>query len=161
MPWNAGCARHDCGAGATMACDNGAMARSKAAWQWVGNHLIEAFAADTVDNAVWDELLEEIAARRATLEGVLVLPGSTVPTATQRARLTEALGGSRVKAAILSTSVLTRTAITALNYFVLGEARAFAPDQLEAALDYLAVPRELRPQIVHAMAVLKDQVAGK
>lgn len=135
------------------------MARKTAAWQWVGNYLIEAFAAETLDKVKWAELMREIAARRSTLQGVLVLPGSPVPSATQRAQLTEALGGSTVKAAILSDSALVRTALTAINYFVQGQARAFAPTQVDAAFAYLGVPRDQYPLIRQAMATLQQELS--
>jgi hypothetical protein len=134
------------------------MARKPGAWQWVGGYLIEAFEADAIDNAVWAELVADIARHRATMQGVLVLPGSATPSATQRAQLTGALGGSPVRAAILSTSTFVRTALTAINYFVQGQARAFAPTQLTAALDYLAVPQDVRPRILQAMEVLKSEI---
>ncbi len=117
------------------------------------------FIGDHIDNAVWADLLKDITARRTTMKGVLVLPGSAVPSATQRAKLTEVLGGAPIPAAILSSSMLTRTAMTALNYFLHGRARAFAPDQLEAAFDYLGVPREERPRMRQAMASMQGEVA--
>jgi hypothetical protein len=134
--------------------------RRTSAWQWVGDYLVEVFAGDRVDNAVWAELLKDIAARRTTMKGVLVLPGSAAPSATQRAKLTEVLGGAPIPAAILSTSMLVRTATTALNYFVHGRARAFAPDQLDAALDHLQMPPEERPRMLQTIAALQRDVAS-
>lgn len=135
------------------------MARRTAAWQWVGNYLVEAFATDTVDKARWTELMGEIATRRASLQGVLVLPGSPVPSATQRGQLTEALGGSTVRAAVLSDSALARTALTAINFFVQGQARAFAADQVDSALTHLGVPQDQRAQMRQAMATLQQELA--
>lgn len=145
-------------ASAPVPADNAVMARKLGAWQWVDGYLIEAFGADAIDNAVWAELVADIASRRTMMQGVLVLPGSAVPNARQRAQLTDALGGAPVRAAVLSTSAFVRTALTAINYFVRGQARAFAPDQLDAALSFLAVPQDQRPRILQAMEILKNEI---
>ncbi len=133
--------------------------RRTSAWQWVGDYLVEVFAGDHVDNAAWADLLKDITARRTTMKGVLVLPGSAAPSATQRAKLTEVLGGAPIPAAILSSSMLVRTATTALNYFGHGRARGFAPDELEAAFDHLRIPQEERPRMLQVIGAMQSEVA--
>jgi hypothetical protein len=134
------------------------MGKRTVVWCWVGDYLLEVSANDPVSKSEWGELMVEIAAHRERLQGVLVLTGSSAPTATQRAELTEALRGSTVAAAILSSSTVVRTALTAINFFVKGLARPFTHDQLDDALAYLQVPEALRPEIRAALKRIKAEL---
>jgi hypothetical protein len=134
------------------------MQKRTIAWCWAESFLIEVVGAEPVDDAEWGKLVAEIARRRASLRGVLVVTVGGTPSASQRAELTAALQGSSVPAAILNDSMLVRMALTAINYFVRGLARQFSPDQLDAALLYLKVPESLWPQVRGAITDLQVQV---
>ena len=134
------------------------MQKRTAAWCWVGSFLVEAFGTEAVVEAEWGKLVAEIAQRRDGLRGVLVVTAGGTPSATQRAELTAALQGASVPAAILNDSVLVRIALTAINYFVRGQARQFSPDQLDAALLYLKAPESSWPQIRDAITRLQAEV---
>jgi hypothetical protein len=125
---------------------------------WVGDYLVEASADEPISKPEWGELMAEIASRREHMQGVVVLAGATPPTATQRAELTEALAGASVHAAILTDSPVVRLALTAINFFVRGPGRAFAPDKIEDALAYLKVPSALVPEIRAALVRLKAEL---
>jgi hypothetical protein len=49
-------------------------------------------------------------------------------------------------------------ALTAINYFVRGQAQPFALDQIDAALTYLKVPEALWPQIRHVIVALQAEL---
>jgi hypothetical protein len=134
------------------------MAKRTAVWRCVDNYLVEVFGSEAISKAEWGELVAEIAKRRDSLRGVLVVTGSAAPSATQRAELTESLHGSDVLAAVMTSSALVRMALTAINYFVRGQARPFAPEQLDTALSYLKVPGPLWPQIRRAIATLQAEL---
>ncbi len=134
------------------------MQKRTAAWCWVDSFLVEVFGAEAVVDTEWGKLVAEIAQRRDRLRGVLVVTAGGTPSVSQRAELTGALQGSSVPAAILNDSRLVRIALTAINYFVRGQARQFSPDQLDAALLYLMVPESLWPQVRSAITRLQAEV---
>lgn len=129
-----------------------------AAWCWIDGFLVEAFGVEAVAEAEWGKLVAEIAQQRESLRGVLVVTAGGTPSVSQRAELTAALQGASAPAAILNDSVLVRLALTAINYFVRGQARQFSPDQLDAALLYLKVPESLWPQVRGAVTRLQAEL---
>jgi hypothetical protein len=136
------------------------MARRTLVWRWVDGYLIEVAGSSSFTQDEWRELMAEIAKLRMDLRGVLVASGSASPSATQRAQLKQALQGATVQAAVLSNSALVRVALTAINFFVQGRARFFAPDQLEPALTYLKVPELLWSKVRQTIAGLKAELGG-
>lgn len=69
---------------------------------------------------------------------VLVLSAGGAPTSPQRQKILEASGGKGLPQAILSESQFVRGVVTAISWFV-KDVRAFAPSDLQSALDYLKI----------------------
>ncbi len=97
---------------------------------------------DNPTDADWDRYLAFIAQEAPKMvepRGLIFSDGGS-PSAAQRKRLNDAVAPyAKPRAAVLTTSVMVRGAMTALNWFI-PMYRAFAPTQLDEALRFLEVP---------------------
>jgi hypothetical protein len=73
---------------------------------------------------------------------VLVLSAGGAPTPAQRHAILDASGGKGLPQAILTESHIVRGIVTAISWFVKG-VRAFAPSDLQAALDHLRITKPM------------------
>ncbi len=97
-------------------------------------------------------------ASRAQLR-VLILSKGGSPTPKQRRLIHELMpktGGGALTAIVLS-SVVGRTVVAAMALFN-DKVRAFAPEHLSDALDYLGIPGPLRPELEKVVAGLHDSL---
>lgn len=91
--------------------------------------------------------------------GVLVMSAGGSPTPKQRKQIHELMPrtGGGVETAILLPSLVARTIVTAMSLFN-PKVRAFAPDRLADALDYLGVADASRPDLIAAAHRLHDEL---
>lgn len=90
----------------------------------------------TPDDADWDLLVA--AMRRERHQRTLVVSAGGGPSAAQRKAILDASGGKGLPAAIITDSVVVRGIATAIAWFV-PNVRAYAPGELQAALDHLQI----------------------
>lgn len=75
---------------------------------------------------------------REELKGVVVRASQGAPKPHQRAEIQHWFEQNRRRGAVLTDSMLARGGVTAMRWFGL-PVRAFAPDQLDAALGYVGI----------------------
>lgn len=92
----------------------------------------------------------------------LVVSAGGGPNGTQRKAMVTALEGAKVPVAILSNSLLMRSAATAVSWFN-PQLKVFGPNDLEPAIDYLGLTpwerTETRNTLVEFQATLRIDVA--
>jgi len=91
---------------------------------------------------------------------VLILSKGGSPTPKQRRLIHDLMpkmGGGTFTAIVLS-SFIGRTVVAAMSLFN-DKVRAFAPDRLSDALDYLAIPTPLRPELESVIAGLHETLS--
>lgn len=128
----------------------------------VGNCLIYVGGSRDPSDADWDTYIRFL---RATStpdrpQRSLVISDS-VPNASQRAKLNEVVATAKagVKVAVVTTSPLGRGVTTALNWFSKDSYRAFAPANLDAAMQYLEVPQSQQAELLRTVQALTKTVA--
>lgn len=94
------------------------------------------------------------------LRGGLTLAEGPGPNAGQRKNLIAVRGVAEAKTAVLTTSIVARGAITALNW--LGYKRIIGLDyaNLSGGFDYLAVPAAEREPLIKRLVELKCELMG-
>ena len=110
-----------------------------------------------------DEIAQHIdeAMRMAgSVRAVLVIadgPDAAGPDAAQRAKMARA-GMLRVPTAVVTESVLARRIMTAVSWIGGGSIRAFAPEQLHRAFEFLKISVPVRARIPAQLEVLKAEL---
>lgn len=129
------------------------------AWQYVDTTVVIAFASSTarVVAADMEKLLADLRAH-GNVRQVIVSPNGVTPAPAQREAMHRYLEESGARVAVLSSDLLVRGVVTALNWFGL-PVRAFPWSQLSAALSYAKVPEAQRGRIQESLHRLQDQVA--
>jgi hypothetical protein len=103
----------------------------------LGETMTMVHTAEKPTDVEWDAMLAHFRAKRA--ERVIVFTDGGGPSTLQRGRLNDALEGSVVKTAIVSSSQVIRGIVTALSWFNPG-IRSFSPHQASLAMSYLGLP---------------------
>jgi hypothetical protein len=70
-------------------------------------------------------------------------------------------GGESPPSAVLTDSVVARSAITALNLFLGGKVKALAPHEIEEGLHYIGAPQAQWPAFKQALEDLKRELGLK
>jgi len=110
----------------------------------------------------WARYLRDV--KELPVEGLrgawgLILSEGGGPNGPQRKALAEVKTISRIPTAVVTGSMLARGLVMATSW--LGkEIRAFAPQHLTRAFDYLAVAPTERPRVVEELAVLRAELLG-
>jgi hypothetical protein len=113
----------------------------------------------------WHEYLrtlEEAAARARSSGGTLrffIFVDEGAPNAKQRAAVVDALRGLPTLISVITTSKLARHLSTVFGWFGL-TIRGFAPNQLDAAAEYLALPAARLTQIIELGSLLAPTLGG-
>ena len=102
--------------------------------------------------------MDFLEAQKAQQTKILVVTEGGSPSAAQRARLTEIFGKKGVPTAVLTDSSIVRGVVQALNWFVQGALRAFAPERLEDALVYLGAPVGFAGDFRKIIGTLKAEI---
>jgi hypothetical protein len=104
----------------------------------------------------WGAYVDALDRHHGRLSSVLVLADGPGPNAAQRARLNALVerAGRPVPTAVVTHSAVARGIVTVLHWFNPG-IRAFAPEELAKALDYLAVEGSRRAPLKCEIAELR------
>ncbi len=128
------------------------------AYRAIGSLLVVVHSQGEASDPEWDQYMQHVSAlrhRSGDSFQMLVYALGGAPTASQRSRLTTALGRRPVPLAVLSTSSLVRGVVTALSWFNPG-IRSFLPTQLGDALRFLPAPVEPQTVLATVMALCAD-----
>jgi len=110
-----------------------------------------------------DEIAQHIAealAMASSVRAVLVIadgPDAAGPDAGQRAKMARA-GMLRVPTAVVTESVLARRIMTAVSWIGGGPIRAFAPEHLFRAFDFLEISAPVRARIPAQLEAMKAEL---
>ena len=113
-----------------------------------------------------DEIAQHIAeavAMASSVRAVLVIaygPDAAGPDAGQRAKMARA-GMLRVPTAVVTESVLARRIMTAVSWIGRAPIRAFSPDQLFRAYDFLQIAAPVRARIPPQLEAMKAELGVK
>jgi hypothetical protein len=105
----------------------------------------------------WDQHLVDAEACLTATRGVLVFSPVAGPTSRQRAALGKHPALLARPTAIVSASRLTRGIVTAVSWLG-GRPRAFSPDAVELAFDFLEVAASARLRILRANDRMRSQL---
>jgi hypothetical protein len=105
----------------------------------------------------WDQYVAALAqAHKSGLTGLLVLTDGPGPNSSQRKQVSS----FDLRSAVLTPAAVARGIVTALSWFG-ANIRAFTPEQIDEALEYLQVPRVEQLQVLRVLAGLRVELAGK
>lgn len=108
--------------------------------------MIAVHTAEHPTATEWNEVIELTTQSPVKFAGSLVYTEGGSPSALQRKQLRDALvqsGSEKQLTAVLTESIVARTAITALNLFLGGTVKPFPPNEIEEALRYINTPSSL------------------
>jgi len=128
-------------------------ANGAAAWHRVGDILLLVHGSRTATDAEWSEWIDSPEAQ--DVRGVIVRAHSGRPTPLQREQIQDRFG--RVHSAILTDSVVARGVVTALSWFGV-PARAFLPDDVEAAMSFAGLELGEVAQVRRLLAEMSARV---
>jgi hypothetical protein len=114
-------------------------------------------AGDPTDDE-WQEYLTLVRRHGVDRTMQLVFTEGGEPTSAQRRLLNELLAGRPVPVAVVSASARVRGTVTALSWFN-RTIRAFPPQGLRDALDYLEIPVSRMDLIQREVACLRAELA--
>jgi hypothetical protein len=120
-----------------------------------GETMTMVHTAEAPTDAEWDAMLTHFRAKRAPR--VIVFTDGGGPTILQRGRLNDALGGSVVKTAVVTSSQVIRGIVTALSWFNPG-IKSFSPDRAALALTYLGLAATEHDQVMQQVMKLSRQL---
>jgi hypothetical protein len=106
----------------------------------------------------WDEYLAALDAS-PSLKAFLISADNHGPNASQRAKLATLHRIDPLPKAVVTTSMGARGIVTALSWLG-SNIRAFAPNQIDRAFDYLGVANDARAALLGRLALLKTWLAG-
>lgn len=114
-----------------------------------GDYIVTAHTAAAPTDEEWARYLHDSAQWLPECVGFLIVTDGGGPTSRQRRELERTLKAVRhgARFAVVSSSLLGRGIVVAISLFN-PTIRAFRPDDLAGALDYLRVPPPLRPQLL-------------
>jgi len=127
----------------------------------VGDVFLEVHDRHAPSDEEWQASLELVSRRTSEIRCGLIVSDGGAPNAPQRqeaARLTDGLGRSYLRRAVVTGSIAARGAVTALRWMG-QEIQAFAPEQLAQAMDFLEVPVETRGRIMSEIGRLRLRLA--
>jgi hypothetical protein len=126
---------------------------------FVEDLMILAHTSRPPSAAEWAEYVAAVGSRDPTKLRTLVFTDGGAPTSTQRKELNAVLGGRASRGAIVSASLMVRGAVSALGWFN-PLIKAFAPTEVDDALQYLGVPPEQVPLVWGEVRRLREKLGG-
>lgn len=126
------------------------------AWDRVGGVLLVVHASRQPTDAEWAEFVASPACTNPS--GAVVVSNGVRPTPKQRAQIQESLGALVDGTAVLTDSLLSRGAVTALAWFGV-RIRAFSTTDKRAALAYAGVPETDTDSVLQLLDAMSDAVA--
>jgi hypothetical protein len=124
-------------------------------WKIVQGIHVSAFGVNPPSNEEWNAMINGFIANQSQITGVLVYTAGGAPNALQRKRSRDI--SNMPKTALLTDSALARAAMTALNLFI-KSFKAFAPNDLNGAFEYLAVPPDSQDAIKQTLSALQQEL---
>lgn len=133
--------------------------RRTVASRWVGDYWISVHGESPVSTEDWERAMPDLKSH-IPFKGSLVYTQGGSPTAVQRKQMRELYPQNEAfpPTAILTDSVIARTAITALSVFIGNKVKGFPPPEVDAALTYIGAPASLCPEIKKALEELKAEM---
>ncbi|APR83157.1 Hypothetical protein A7982_08506 [Minicystis rosea] len=132
------------------------------ACQRVRSVILLIHGADTPTQPEWDEYLKLVEDSRGLVTQVLVDSAGGAPTPTMRAEVQKRYNTYKPSAppvAVLSNSMIARGIVTAISWgYGRDKIRAFAPGELDAALDWLKLDRVFANDVRKTIPVLKSKL---
>jgi len=122
-----------------------------------GETMTMVHTAEKPTDVEWDAMLAHFRAKRA--ERVIVFTDGGGPTTLQRGRLNDALEGSVVKTAVVSSSPVIRGIVTALSWFNPG-IKSFLPHEASLALGYLGLAAGEHERLMQKVVRLSRELQG-
>jgi hypothetical protein len=119
-------------------------------WDYFDSLVFVAHREMRPSDADFAEFQRDVSAH-AGLTGIVVIANNSPPSPAQRAHIQQWFEDCHARGAVMTNSVLARGAVTALSWFGV-PIRAFARDQLDAALEFVGVAPQ---RLAQARAVLK------
>jgi hypothetical protein len=124
---------------------------------FVGDLMILVHTSRPPSSSEWAEYVAAVAARDPIKLRTLVFTDGGAPNSPQRKEVTAALGGHASRGAIVSASMIVRGAVTALGWFN-PLIRAFSPNEIDDAIQYLGVPPEEVPLVWAEVHRLRERL---
>lgn len=110
----------------------------------------------------WDAYIDFVNAQLPDRIRILVVSNGGTPSAPQRNQIKDVatqFPDKTIPTAVITTSVLARGAVTAINWFF-KNVRAFAPMEIAEALKFLEIPPEAEAPVQQALAELQAKLSG-
>jgi len=123
-------------------------------WELSGSTFVIVHSASAPHDDDYDSALGGYAKHLGRFRGILIHSTGGSPNAAQRKRTTDFWQGKTLpKTVIMTSSVVARGAITALNWFVSQPLKAVRPDDFREAFEYL--------EVVHAEQASVEETVTK
>ena len=123
-----------------------------------GDVLITVQGDEPLADDDWDDFLRVVASA-THVKAYLFSSDNYGPSAKQRAKLQAYRAVFPLPKAVVTTSMAVRGIVTATSW--LGtNIRAFSPDHIDEAFDYLGVPQATRASLLECVALMKTRLAG-
>lgn len=130
------------------------------AYAVVGRVLLSALAVKAPSDEEWESYLQSwLRMPGGAGRAVMVFTDRAGPTSAQRVRLGELLDGSEQVTAVITGSAVGRLMVAAVAWANPG-IRAFAPDRIAEAFEFLGIPAPERPAILAAARGLIAEVGA-
>lgn len=116
------------------------------AWGYAEKMLVVVHAPVQPATADWNEFMDEVRTH-VDIRGVMILANNSRLTPLQRAEIKAWYEEHKVRGALVTDSVMMRGIVTAMNWFGI-DAKAFPPDGLDAAMEFIGVPPTSRTNVL-------------
>jgi hypothetical protein len=129
-------------------------------FKFLGDLVLLVHGTGPPSDADWSDYVAALELHKDSLRCVLVVSDGPGPNAAQRSRINALVDRNRraVPTAVVTHSTVARGIVTVLHWFNPG-IRAFAPDHLAGALDYLGVAPTQHEPITREVAGLRMALA--
>lgn len=130
-------------------------------YELVGSIFVVVHTSQPPSDEEWTRYLESFRPHRDEVAGILVYTLGGGPSAKQRGALVTVFGDRPPPTAVLTSSAIARGMVTALAWLKGNFIQAFKPDELAAALSYLAVEPSRRGPVERAFYKLNEGLNRK
>lgn len=128
------------------------------AWRRMGRFTVTVHTADVPGEEEWRDYIAQVSDHLPLEEQrALVISAGGGPNGKQRKMMVDELKGAKVPVAILTNSLLMRSASTAVSWFN-PQLKVFGPNDLDSALDYLDLTAWERTESQHTSLELQRKL---
>src|SRR5262245_4456179 len=127
--------------------------------RWVGDYFLVVQTGVNPSQAEWDWEMREVSEGRSRIQGTLVYTMGGSPNAAQRKQLREVVlhGGAAFPTAIMMSSTVIRTVVTAINFFLNDQLKTFSLHDVDSAMSYIGVPLTQCRSVIAALGEMKRE----